>query len=116
VDLIPQETLFWRRRIYDRVGGLDTSFRFAMDWDLLVRFDRAGAKMKRLPVFLGCFRVHQDSKTVQQSESIGALECARIRRNLHGRYLSDREVEVCFQIAQFKGSILHWLGNWGIRL
>src|SRR6202162_2378644 len=38
-DYIPQETLFWRRRIWDKVGGrVDESFRFAMDWDLLVRF------------------------------------------------------------------------------
>lgn len=116
VDLVPQETLFWRRRLYDKVGGIDPSFRFAMDWDLLVRFDSAGARMKRLPVFLGCFRVHQDSKTVQQSASIGAMECTRIRRNIHGRYLSDREVEKCFQLAQLKGWILQWLGNRGIRI
>ena len=26
-DYIPQETCFWRRRIYDKVGGIDPSFR-----------------------------------------------------------------------------------------
>ena len=34
VDYIPQETLFWRRSIYEKVGGLDRKWFFAMDWDL----------------------------------------------------------------------------------
>lgn len=32
IDFVPQETLFWRRSIWDKVGGcVDESFRFAMD-------------------------------------------------------------------------------------
>ena len=35
-DFIPQETMFWRRRAWEEVGGgVDESFRFAMDWDLI---------------------------------------------------------------------------------
>ena len=50
-DYVPQETLFWRRRIWDAVGGsIDESFRFAVDWDLLIRFRDAGAKMVACPV------------------------------------------------------------------
>ena len=42
-DYVPQETLFWRRRIWDAAGGsVDTSFAFAIDWDLLLRFRAAG--------------------------------------------------------------------------
>ena len=36
--IVPQETLFWRRRAWDAVGGLDPSFQFALDWDLIARF------------------------------------------------------------------------------
>ena len=36
VDYIPQ-TMFWRRRVWDDLGGLDTSFRYAMDWDFFLR-------------------------------------------------------------------------------
>jgi glycosyltransferase involved in cell wall biosynthesis len=42
-DLIPQETTFWRRGIYERVGGVDASFRFAMDYDLFAKFMNAFA-------------------------------------------------------------------------
>jgi len=47
-DYIPQETLFWRRRVWEKWGGIDERFRFAMDWDLLLRFQAAGAKFHRL--------------------------------------------------------------------
>ncbi len=51
-DFVPQETLFWRRRIWDAAGGrLDPSFGYAMDWDLLLRFQDAGATHG--PVFPG---------------------------------------------------------------
>ena len=37
-DFIPQETLFWRRAVWERAGAtMDESFRYALDWDLLVR-------------------------------------------------------------------------------
>jgi glycosyltransferase involved in cell wall biosynthesis len=37
-DFIPQPSTFWRRGLYERVGGLDPSFRLAMDADLFIRF------------------------------------------------------------------------------
>jgi glycosyltransferase involved in cell wall biosynthesis len=79
-DYVPQETLFWRRRIWDRIGGrLDESFQFAMDWDLLVRFRDAGARFTRLPRYLGAFRVHDDQKTTKEIGTKGAAEMDRIR-------------------------------------
>ena len=48
----------------EAIGGeLDESFQFALDWDLLLRFRAAGARIVRLPRFLGAFRVHDDQKT-----------------------------------------------------
>ena len=64
-DYIPQETCFWRRRIYEKVGGVDPSFRFALDYDLFVRFMQHG-RMERADRFLGAFREHPSSKTTLQ--------------------------------------------------
>jgi hypothetical protein len=91
-DYVPQETLFWRRRIWDAAGGaMDTSFRFAMDWDLLLRFQAAGAKMVRLPRFLGAFRVHGGQKTLV--DTVGCVtESDRLRERLHARTMSIEEV------------------------
>lgn len=91
-DFVPQESLFWRRRLWDRVGGaLDESFRFAMDWDLLLRFREVGARIVRLPRFLGCFRVHGRQKT-QSENHIGQEECRRLRERVHGRPIGNKEI------------------------
>ena len=37
-DFIPQPSTFWRRSIYEKVGGLDPAFELAMDADLFIRF------------------------------------------------------------------------------
>ncbi len=78
-DLIPQETCFWRRRIFDRCGNVDPTFRFAMDYDLFVRFMRAApGRMRRLDRFLGVFRQHDEAKTTRLMETIGAEEIRRV--------------------------------------
>ena len=92
-DYVPQETLFWRRRLWDKVGGIDDRFRFAMDWDLLLRFQDAGAKMVRLPRFLGAFRVHTSSKTMNQVSSGGIEEMAKLRLRSHGREVTPLEIQ-----------------------
>jgi FkbM family methyltransferase len=91
-DFVPQETLFWRRRIWDAVGGrLDPSFGYAMDWDLLLRFQDAGARMVRLPRFIGAFRIHDEQKTTA-SLRLGELEMAVLRERVFGRPVPVGEV------------------------
>ena len=93
VDFVPQETLFWRRRIWDAVGGeMDEEFRFALDWDLLLRFRDAGAKIVRVPQFLGAFRVHPAQKTSAQVEELGEAEMARLRSRVLGREPERSEI------------------------
>jgi glycosyltransferase involved in cell wall biosynthesis len=77
-DYIPQETTFWRRRIFDQVGNIDPSFRFAMDYDLFVRFMNAG-RMRRVNDIYGAFRMHDYSKTKTQIETVGMREMNRVR-------------------------------------
>lgn len=93
-DYIPQETLFWRRRVWDKVACLDESFRFAMDWDLLLRLQDVGANIVHLPQFLGAFRVHLSQKTSTELESRGAEEMARLRRRSLGVDLTASEIHV----------------------
>ncbi|MDQ3332124.1 MAG: glycosyltransferase [Planctomycetota bacterium] len=85
VDTIPQETMFWRRSLYDKVGGVDASFQFAMDWDLILRFIEADAKFVRVPRFLGAFRVHQDQKTLARAADLGLPEIKKLRQRTLGR-------------------------------
>ena len=92
-DYVPQETLFWRRRIWERSGEhFDDTFHFAMDWELLLRFRANGARFVRLPRFLGAFRVHEDQKTSARMADLGAHEMTRLRKRHHGRVVAQPEI------------------------
>jgi len=90
-DYIPQETMFWRRRVWDRIGPFDESFRFAMDWDFILHAHDAGFRFKRLPRFLGCFRVHDRQKT-SAIHQVGAEEQKRLRRRHLGYEPTGKEI------------------------
>lgn len=92
-DFVPQETLFWRRSLWDKVGGLSGEFKFAMDWDLLLRFQAAGARIVHVPEFLACFRIHDTQKTSAQMESIGQQEINHLRERTFGREIPPSEIE-----------------------
>jgi glycosyltransferase involved in cell wall biosynthesis len=93
VDYIPQETLFWRRRVWDLVGGLlNENFQFALDWDLILRFRSAGVKFARIPSFIGAFRVHDSQKTTTQISTVGASEMERLLIGIHGCLPSQEEI------------------------
>jgi len=92
-DFVPQETMFWRRRIWDKIGGqIDESFCFAMDWDMLLRFRDAGANFAHIPQFLGAFRIHEHQKTSANIDDIGHQEMDKIRVRELGRVPSSIEI------------------------
>jgi glycosyltransferase involved in cell wall biosynthesis len=90
IDYVPQETLFWRRSLWERCGGLDAELRFAVDWDLLLRFADAGARMVRLPRFLGAFRVHEGQKTTSEHD-LFIEEGDRLRERVLGKPIRHAE-------------------------
>ena len=77
-DLIPQETCFWRRRLFERVGPIDRSLHFAIDYELFVRF-MAHGRFARANRFLGAFREHDAAKTTRIEKTLGAKEVDRVR-------------------------------------
>jgi len=116
IDYVPQETLFWRKRAWDIAGGIDPSFQFALDWDLLARFHQAGCTIVRLPYFLGCFRVHLQQKTSQVIHTTGASEMARIRQRFHGKDKDDPAmIEKHARRIRHRGALSARLMALGIR-
>jgi ADP-heptose:LPS heptosyltransferase/GT2 family glycosyltransferase len=114
-DLIPQETLFWRKRVWDRIGGLDPSFHFALDWDLLLRIQESGVKLHRLPYFLGVFRVHDESKTSALINSKGIEEMSRLRQRMHGASFDHTRLEAELKKTRLRGALCSRLHSLGIR-
>ncbi len=60
---IPQQASFFRAELWREVGPLDTSFYFAMDYDLWVRLARK-APLVYLPRLWAGFRLHESAKTM----------------------------------------------------
>lgn len=60
---IPQQASFFRTDLWRRVGPLDPSFYFAMDYDLWVRLARL-APLHYTPRLWANFRLHGDAKTI----------------------------------------------------
>ena len=64
---IPQETTFIWRHVLQRVGLVDPTLHYAMDYDLWVRIARV-FRLYYIPETLANFRVWAKSKTVSQSD------------------------------------------------
>lgn len=116
-DFVPQETLFWRRRIWEKAGGIDRTFQFALDWDLILRFQAAGARFARLPRFLGCFRIHTAQKTSAQIQSIGESEIRRLRMRTFGRDLAPSELVQNSRLHSYlrRSAMIELLWKCGLR-
>lgn len=58
---IQQESTYWRRSLWEKAGSrMNSSFRYAADFELWVRFFRH-AKLYPVDALIGGFRVHRDS-------------------------------------------------------
>lgn len=80
---LPQECCFWTREIYERAGGfVDEKLRFAMDYDLWLRFLKQGAKFKSLEQVYGLFRWHENQKSQDLWKQVALPEIA----SLHQKY------------------------------
>jgi glycosyltransferase involved in cell wall biosynthesis len=60
-----QPEVFFRRSLWERVGGFDASMHLAFDYDFWVRCLKAGARVVRLDAVLAEFRLHPDQKSAQ---------------------------------------------------
>lgn len=61
-NYIPQPSMFWRRSLYEAVGGLDESLNLTMDSDLWDRF-ASRVKIVHIRRYLSCMRFYPEQKT-----------------------------------------------------
>ncbi|HJW90063.1 MAG TPA: glycosyltransferase family 2 protein [Anaerolineales bacterium] len=83
---IPQQAAFFRARLWRRVGPLDPSFYFAMDYDLWVRLARV-APLCYHPRLWANFRLHGGGKTLVADDRCWP-EMLRVHRREGGGPLS----------------------------
>ena len=76
-DLIPQPGALFRKSAFNAVGGLNTSFGWAFDFDLFIRLSRTG-KVKYLKQTLAQFRWHPESLSVEHRKK-SVEEASQVR-------------------------------------
>ena len=54
---------FYRRELFEKVGGFDVNLKYCMDWDVWIKFMKTGAKFFRINDYLWAQRQWSGSKT-----------------------------------------------------
>ena len=106
-DYVPQETMFWRRRVWDTLKSIDENFHYALDWDFILRAQEAGFKFARLPRFLACFRVHDEQKTAA-TYHIGRREMRDLRLRSLGFVPDQMEIRRALAPYVLRQMFFHW--------
>jgi glycosyltransferase involved in cell wall biosynthesis len=88
-NLVAQPGALFTRTAFESVGGLDVSYRYAMDYELFLRIGSL-FEVRHLDRVLGAYRYHPLSKTVAESEGF-VDETFRAAR-AHGARLRSRMV------------------------
>lgn len=81
LGFIRQESTFWRRALWERTGGLNTTLHYGMDFDLWRRFARH-ADLVTVQARLAAFRRHDAQKTAHIDRyyaEIGIMQPAWMR-------------------------------------
>ena len=81
---ITQPATLVRRQAWEKVGGIDESFHFALDYELWWRLYKAGGKFIYLRQYVATTRAHLDTKTASQRKK-HVLEAMRAVRRHYGR-------------------------------
>ncbi len=63
-NYIHQPAVFFTKEALEKVGYLDESLHYVMDWELWLRFGRAGLAFKLIRAPLACLRWHSGAKSV----------------------------------------------------
>jgi glycosyltransferase involved in cell wall biosynthesis len=84
---IPQQTAFFRIDLWKKVGPLDPTFYFAMDYDLWVRLSNLAMLVYFPGKVWANFRLHGDAKTIASDERCWP-EMLRVHRREGGSWFS----------------------------
>jgi glycosyltransferase involved in cell wall biosynthesis len=80
---LAQETVYWRRSVWERLGPLDEGLHLCMDREYWLRMAKAGIVPRLLRAFVAAYRVHAEQKGRLRPDAARAEE-REILRRIHG--------------------------------
>jgi hypothetical protein len=115
---IPQQASFIRGEFWRKVGPLDPSFQFAMDYDIWVRI-AAVSPIRYHPLTWAAFRLHGEAKTLVAADRCWP-EMIRVHQRLGGGRLSV--IYAKYVVRRLLEPVLPlrlrarlWLQQWAMR-
>lgn len=104
-DYLGQPAVFFRRSLFDKVGPVDESLHYCMDWDLFLRMWRV-CRPLHVPVVLATYRLDQSAKS-NAEDTTAALAAAHLVRQRHRNqrfatpWVNDAWHRACFYTSFF---------------
>lgn len=102
-----QPATFWRRRLNEAVGALDTNLNYCMDVDFFSRAARQGFAFVKLDRCLGQFRIHAESKTASSLYNAATFDEFKRVLASHFNY-SPLDYLFC-NVFYYRGVLVRWL-------
>ena len=62
VNHVSQQTCFFRKSLYEKIGGIDQTLHTSLDTEMWLRMFKVGAKWGHIPEYLAGFRIHDAGK------------------------------------------------------
>lgn len=111
-DPIHQPSCFWRRTLHERAGGLDERLHYGMDWDLWLRFARAGARFGLIDDVLSVYRVTGVNKTSTGADRRNHELYDLLRRHhTDDRLLIEAAYRLLWPLKRTRQKSRHWLAR-----
>jgi glycosyltransferase involved in cell wall biosynthesis len=101
---IPQQSSFFRADLWKKVGPLDPTFYFAMDYDLWVRLARQ-APLLHVPKLWASFRLHGDAKSIAADDRYWPV-MLRVHYRDGGHFISP--IVAKYHIRKLVAPLLLW--------
>jgi glycosyltransferase involved in cell wall biosynthesis len=84
-SFVPHSSLFLKNDVYSKTQGYDINYKYASDYDLVLKVLKAGFKLKHINFFTTQFREHPGSFTsnnVIESERIPIIKKYGLKKNI----------------------------------
>lgn len=102
---IPQQASFFRADLWRKVGPLDPSFYFAMDYDLWVRLAKEAPLIYLPGQVWASFRLHGDAKTIAADDRCWP-EMLRVHYREGGHPLAP--IVLKYQLRKLAAPVINW--------
>jgi len=113
--IVGQESCFWRRSAYERVGGVNPQRYFSMDYELFSRIGCSG-QIRYCSRLWGGFRIHAHSRTVTEYSSAGRDDVRDVQdvvwKQRPGK-LAWQGMSLLIKFWGLTGAMMRYQGSWG---